>query len=241
MERVFPWVLKGVEQVPYNCNLHNSTWKRRNSVRQWIFFSGNLSVWLSFSACTKAKWSHPRAFLYILHCAQNTRSRVMRSKFWKEKFQSYKELYCHFSLDIIPSDQHCHSNEAIICEPNMHEARPTCKAASIIWALGDEDKSDRIAPSHEDESQYNSCGKTETWKTWTALWKSRDTLGFENRTTQGFLEKEILRKKEGLEHKVLIKQQRNTSLRKEPNKTRKAGKCFWAKLSEKTSKGQTCK
>lgn len=90
----------------------------------------------------------------------------MRSKFGKEKFQNYKELYCHFSPDTMPSNQHCYSNAVIICDPNMHEALPTCTAVSTIWALGNEDKSDRIptwiAPSHEDESQYNSCAKTET-------------------------------------------------------------------------------
>lgn len=163
---MFSGVVKGVEQIPNKCNflpVTDALWKRRSSVRHWVFFLGNLSSLCISLAHIKAKWSHSRSFLCISHCAQNTRSRVTRNNFWKGKFQNFKDLYSHFSLDITPPNQHWPHNTVIFCETNLLVALPTHKAMSIIWSLGDGDKSDRIppqiVPSHEDESQYNSCGK----------------------------------------------------------------------------------
>lgn len=203
---MFSGVVKGVEQIPNTCNflpVTNSPWKRRRSVRQWVHFLGSLSSLRISLARTKAKWSHSRAFLCILHCAQNTRSRATRNKFWKGKFQNGKDLYSHFSLDITPPNQHWHNTVIFcVCETNLLVSLPTHKAMSIIWSLRDGDKSDRIptrlVPSHEDESQYNPCGKTETWKTQAAPWKSRDTFSLENRTMHSFLENGSLKKRENL-------------------------------------------
>lgn len=204
---MFSGVVKGVEQIPNTCNFFpvtDSPWKRRRSVRQWVHFLGNLSSLRISLACTKAKWSHSRAFLCIPPCAQNTRSRVTRKKFWKRKFQNGKDLSSHFSLDITPPSQHWDNSNVIfcVCETNLLVALPTHKAMSIIWSLGDGDKSDRIptrlVPSHGDESQYNPCGKTETWKTRAAPWKSRDTFSLANRTMHSFLENRSLKKREDL-------------------------------------------
>lgn len=115
---MFSGVVKGVEQIPNTCNflpVTDSPWKRRRSVRQWVHFLGSLSSLRISLARTKAKWSHSRAFLCILHCAQNTRSRATRSKFWKGKFQNGKDLYSHFSLDITPPNQHWHTLSFFLC------------------------------------------------------------------------------------------------------------------------------
>lgn len=165
---------------------------------------------VSLSACIKAKWSHSRVFLYISHCAQNTKSRVTRNNFRKGKFQNGKDLCSPFSLDITPPNQHWHPNNTVICVCVWDKCACSTHCLHVkqwvsfgLWGVEINQTGSQLGwfPVMKMNHDIIHVVKTETWKTQAAPWKSRDAFSFENRTMQSFPENESLSKRKDVNMK----------------------------------------